>query len=127
MPVQSKRKKILIIEDEKILSTMYQASFEREGFDVAAAATVQEAIGAAKAEKPDFILLDILLSGGNGLDFLRQKNETPEISSTPVLVFSAYDHAETKKQALLLGARDYFLKTDHTPQEVVEKVKEYLA
>ena len=120
------QKKILIVEDEKMLSEMYRDSFEREGFEVVIATTGQEAVDVAKAEKPDFILLDILLPNEDGLYFLRKKKKTPEISSLPVLVFSAYDHAETKKQAFLLGAHEYLIKTDYTPQEIVKKVEQYL-
>jgi len=127
MTAKEAGKKILIVEDEKLLSELYRDSFEHEGFKVVVATTGQEAVNVAKAEKPDFILLDILLPSENGLYFLRQKKEIPEISSIPVLIFSAYDHAETKKEALLLGVRDYFIKTDYTPQEIVKKAKEYLA
>ena len=55
------QKKILIVEDEKMLSEMYRDSFEREGFEVVIATTGQEAVDVAKAEKHDFILLDIIL------------------------------------------------------------------
>ena len=126
MNAKLKGKKILIVEDEKVLYEMYRDSFESAGFEVIMATTGQKAVDTAKAEKPDFILLDILLPDEDGLYFLRQKKKTPEISSIPVLVFSAYDHAETKKEAFRLGAQDYFIKTDYTPQEIVKKVKEYL-
>ena len=119
-------KKILIVEDEKVLYEMYRDSFESAGFEVTVATTGQEAVVAAKAEKPDFILLDMLLPNGNGLYFLKEKKKTPEISSLPVLVFSAYDHTETRNEAFRLGAQDYFIKTDYTPKEIVKKVKEYL-
>ena len=125
MPAQNKGKKILIVEDEKVLYEMYRDSFESAGFEVAIATTGQEAVDMAKAEKPDFILLDILLPDEDGLYFLRQKKKTPEISSLPVLVFSAYDHTETRNEAFRLGAQDYLIKTDYTPQEIVKKVKEY--
>lgn len=126
MNAKLKGKKILIVEDEKLLSEMYRDSFAGAGFEVIIATTGQEAVDTAKAEKPDFILLDILLPSEDGLYFLRQKKKTPEISSIPVLVFSAYDHAETKKEASRLGAYDYLIKTDYTPQEIVKKIEKYL-
>ena len=70
MPKKSEKKKILIVEDEDLLSEMYQEVFQKEGFRVVTAKTAQEAIGIAEAEKPNFILLDILLPGDNGIYFL---------------------------------------------------------
>ncbi len=119
-------KKILIIEDEKILVEMYRDKFTQAGFEIALANSAEEGIKAAFKEKPDLILLDILLPRENGISFLAWLREQPEISSIPVVAFSNYDDPETKKEALRLGAKDYLIKTSYTPQEIIEKVKNYL-
>ena len=119
-------KKILIIEDEKVLSEMYQDVFLQEGFKVSLASTAEEGLEAAKKEKPDFILLDILLPKENGVSFLKKLKAEPEISSIPIVAFSNYDDPHTRKEATDLGIKDYLLKTDFTPQDLVDKIKSYL-
>jgi len=126
MPKKSEKKKILIVEDEDLLSEMYQEVFQKEGFRVVTAKTAQEAIGIAEAEKPNFILLDILLPGDNGIYFLEQRKARPELASIPVIAFSNFDDLQMKNDAFSLGAQDYLLKTNYTPQEIVSKVKEYV-
>lgn len=119
-------KKILIIEDEKILAGMYQEKFIQAGFEVFLAFESEEGLKIAKEVKPDLIILDILLPRENGITFLGWLRKDPEVCSTPVVAFSNYDDAETKREAARLGVKDYLIKTSYTPQEIVEKVKNYL-
>jgi DNA-binding response OmpR family regulator len=119
-------KKILIVEDEKILAEMYKDRFTQAGFEVTLAFESKEALKLAKKEKPDLVLLDILLPRENGIFFLEQLRKDSEIASIPVVAFSNYDDLETKTRALRLGVKDYLLKTNFTPKEIVEKIKLYL-
>ena len=119
-------KKILIIEDEKILAEMYLDKFIQAGFEVFLAFESKAGLELAKKEKPDLIILDILLPRENGIVFLTWLRKDPEISSIPVVAFSNYDDPATKKEAARLGAKEYLIKTSYTPQEIVEKIKEYL-
>ncbi len=118
-------KKILLIEDEKILSAMYQDKFTEAGFEVSATFEAKEGLELAKKEKPDLIILDILLPRENGVYFLTELKKDLEISSIPVVVFSNYDDPETKKKSIQLGAKEYLIKTNYTPQEIVKKIKDY--
>lgn len=119
-------KKILFIEDEQILAEMYRESFFQAGFKVVSALSAEEGLVLIRKEKPDLVVLDILLPRSNGISFLKEQKKDPTISSIPVVAFSNYDDPETKKEALELGAKDYLIKTNYTPREVVEKIKEYL-
>jgi len=119
-------KKILIIEDEKLLAEMYKEKLEMEGFKVLLAFNVNEGIEIAKREKPDLILLDILLSGENGITFLKRQKENKGIAKIPVLAFSNYDEPTTRKEVTNLGVKEYLIKTNFTPKEVIEKIKSYL-
>ena len=119
-------KKILLIEDEKILAEMYRDKFTQAGFKVYLTFESKEGLALAKKEKPDLILLDILLPRENGIVFLTRLKKDPEISSIPVVAFSNYDDPETKKRALELGVKDYLIKTNYTPQEIIKKIKEHL-
>jgi len=115
--------KILIIEDEPILAEMYQDKFIKSGFEVLASFSAEEGLEMIKKERPNLVLLDILLPKENGVTFLDWLRKDIEITSIPVLAFSNYDDEETKKRAFDLGAKDYLIKTNHTPQEIVEKIK----
>jgi DNA-binding response OmpR family regulator len=119
-------KKILLVEDEKILAEMYCEKFSQKKFKAILASSAEEELVLAKKEKPDLIVLDILLPRGNGLFFLKERKKDPKISAIPVVAFSNYDDPETKREAIQLGVKEYLIKTDYTPKEVVEKIKEYL-
>ena len=120
------KKKILIVEDEKILAEMYHDRFVQAGFKVVMASSAEEAIETALKEKPDLILLDILLPRENGIGFLGKLRKNPKIASIKVVAFSNYDDPNTKKEALEAGVEDYLIKTNYTPQEIIEKIKGYL-
>ena len=126
MPALSTKKKILIVEDEAMLSEMYQEVFEKEGFDVVTASTGREAVKVAEDEKPNFVLLDILLPEENGIYFLEQRKLQPSLLAIPVVAFSNFDESNIKKRAFELGVKDYLIKTNYIPQEVVNKVKTYI-
>jgi len=119
-------KKILIIEDEKILREMYAQKFSQAGFEVVLATGAEDGLELAKKEKPDLILLDILLPKENGIFFLKKLRRDPWISQSEVVAFSNFDDPETREEAEGLGIRSYLIKTDFTPKEIVEKIKEYL-
>jgi len=119
-------KKILLIEDERILGEMYKEKFEQEGFKMVLSVDAEKGVELAKKEKPDLIILDILLPEKDGIFFLEQQMKDPEIASIPVVALSNYDHPEARKRALALGAKEYIIKTDFTPQEIVKKIKKYL-
>lgn len=119
-------KKILIVEDEKILAEIYRDKFTEAGFEVSATFEAKEGLKLAKKEKPDLIVLDILLPRENGVYFLTELKNDLEISSIPVVVFSNFDDPETKRTALRLGVKDYLIKTNYTPKEIVAKIKNYL-
>jgi DNA-binding response OmpR family regulator len=119
-------KKILIIEDEKDLAEMYKEKLEIEGFQVFLAESIEEGLKVTKKEKPDLILLDILLGEENGISFLKKQKKDKEIFEIPVVAFSNYDNSQTKNEAKKLGVKEYLMKTDFTPKEFVEKIKMYL-
>ncbi len=114
--------KILIIEDEQILIRMYQEKFEQAGFAVVSAFDVESGLELAKNEKPNIVILDILLPQNNGLFFLEQVKKEKELTSTPIIAFSNYDDPKTIQRAKELGAKDYLIKTNYTPDEIVAKV-----
>lgn len=118
--------KILIIEDEEILAEMYRDKFLEAGFDVFSAFNSKDGLMLAKKEKPDLIVLDIILPRENGISFLKKLREEKDIFSIPVVVLSNYDDPQTKKEAKQLKAKNYLIKTDFTPDQLVRKIKKYI-
>jgi two-component system alkaline phosphatase synthesis response regulator PhoP len=119
--------KILVVEDERLMAEMYRDRFSQKGYQVFWARDSEEAFELAKKEKPDLILLDILLPTDNGIALLKRIREDPSISKLKVIAFSNYDEIRTKKEAFKLGVEDYLIKTQYTPNQLLDKVKQYLS
>lgn len=115
-------KKILLIEDEKILSEMYETRLKREGFEVVNTRDAEGGLELIKKEKPDLILLDLLLPGMQGQEALKVLKEDPKTKDIPVIIFSNYDTPEVRKEAEKYGVR-YILKANVTTRDLVELVK----
>lgn len=119
-------KTILIAEDEDFLSSALKDNLEAEGYAVEVAANGEEAVKRLRKKLPNLILLDLLMPKKDGFYVLTEAKNNPEWKLVPIIVLSNLgDDAEIKK-ALALGASDYFVKSQHPIEEVVEKVKEYL-
>ncbi len=119
-------KKILIIEDEKMLTDIYEERFKREGFEVHSAISAEEGLEKAIEVKPDLIILDILLPKGNGTDFLEKMQKRDDIKDTKVIAYSNYDDNETREKAMRLGAKEYLIKTNYTPKEILDLINKYI-
>ena len=114
--------KILIIEDEEVLSLVLGEKFKNEGYETMIASDGQEAQPKAEKFRPDVILLDLILPKKGGLEVLEDFKMDAELKIIPVIVLSNLETDETIKKALSLGAVDYFVKTQHPIAEIVEKV-----
>ena len=115
--------KILIVDDEEILRRIYSDRLTFEGFDVDSAADGEAALSKIKSSAPNLVLLDILMPKLNGLQVLEQLNANPELKKIPVIVLSNVANDENIKKALALGAKDYLLKTNFSPNEIISKIK----
>ncbi len=118
--------KILLIEDDPFLLGMYSRKFEAEGFKVIMANSGDDGIKAAKKEKPDIILLDILIPSVNGFEVLKHLKNELETKYIPVIILTNLSQREEIEQGLSLGAEEYLIKAHCIPSEIVEKVKEVL-
>jgi len=118
--------KILIIEDEQNIAQMYKEKFEKANFVVFLAFNAKDGILLTKKEKPDLILLDILLPQEDGITFLQWLRSDPEISPIPVVVISNYEDQKIMEETSKLGVKEYLLKANYTPGQLLEKIKNYL-
>lgn len=119
-------KTILIVEDEEILSKNLAEHFTQEGYQVLVAKDGVEALKLVKENKPTIILLDIILPQMDGLDVLTALKGDLGFRTIPVIVMSNLEQGEEIKEALKLGATDYFVKAQHSMVEIAEIIKKYL-
>lgn len=115
--------KILLVEDDTFLSDMYVTKFSRLGYDIDTAYDGEEGLKKIKKQKPDIILLDIRLPIKNGFEVLKELKQDDATKKIPVLLLTNLGQKEDIEKGIKLGARDYMIKSQFTPQEVVEKVK----
>lgn len=120
------KKKILLIEDDSFLISMYTVKFELENFEVVAAEDGEKGLGLAIKEKPDIILLDILLPKMNGFEVLKELKNNKETSPIPVILLTNLSQKNEIEQGLALGAQDYLIKAHFMPSEVMDKIKKVL-
>ncbi|MDO8560918.1 MAG: response regulator [bacterium] len=115
---------VLIVEDDKFLSTLLSEKLQREGIFVVSAENGEEALIKMKADpQPQVILLDLLLPIVDGFEVLRRMREDQELKRIPVLVLSNLGQESDIKRAKDLGAVDYMVKAYFTPGEIVDKVR----
>jgi DNA-binding response OmpR family regulator len=118
--------RILIVEDEEFLVRTLQDNLSFDGLVVDVAGNGEEAVNKIEKNKPNLILLDLLLPKQDGFYVLEEVKKNPEWKLIPVIVLSNLGGDNEIKKALNMGADDYFVKLQHPIQEVVEKVKDYL-
>ena len=118
--------KIVIVEDEEALARVLKEKFENEGFEIDLAMDGKVALPTIQKMRPDLVLLDLMLPKRDGIDVLRDIKADRDLENLPVIVLSNLDGDEDIKQAISLGAKDYFVKSQHPIKEVVEKVKDFL-
>ena len=121
------KKKILLAEDDKFICKAYMDGLAKAGFEVFIAHDGVEAMNKIKSQKFDLILLDLVMPSKNGFEVLEELIINPGMSNAPVVVLSNLGQESDTKKAKDLGAVDYFIKSNTSMKEVVEKIKFHLA
>jgi len=116
------KKTILIIEDDKFLRELIAKKLTDAGYDSSEAADGEEGLKKIKEEKPDLILLDLILPGIDGFEVLSRTREDPALTSIPVIILSNLGQKDDVERGLKLGAIDYLIKAHFTPNEIIEKI-----
>lgn len=119
-------KKILLVEDDTALASVYRSRLELEGFTVDEVNNGEEALSKAVDFKPDLILLDAMMPKISGFDVLDILRNTPETSNVRVVMLTALSQAKDKERAESLGADDYLVKSQVVIGDVVERIKYHL-
>lgn len=119
------KKKILVVEDDFYIREIYQMEAEYEGYIVIAAADGQEAIEKVKLERPDLVLLDLMLPKVDGITVLKTIKSDPQLQHIPCVILTNLEDEAKKQEAKDAGAANYILKVQGTPQSVIRSLSKY--
>lgn len=119
-------KKILIVEDDTALYTLYATELEIKNYEVSNVSDGTLAIQAMKEQKPDLVLLDLVLPGRNGLDILKEMREDSDLEEVKVIILTNFGNEDNVSTALELGAAEYIMKYKIVPSELSVKIASIL-
>ena len=119
-------KRILFIEDESALQKAFGDILKQEGYEMISALNGEEGLKLAKTEKPDLILLDLILPKLHGFEVLEKLKADEETKDIPIIILTNLEGTDDIEKALKLGATTYLVKASYTLEEVIEKVKKAL-
>ena len=115
-------KKILLIEDEEIMIGLLQKKLTNEGYEISVARDGEEGLKAMREVRPDLVLLDIIMPKMGGFEVMEGMQKDKELKKIPVIVISNSGQPVELDKAQKLGAKDWLIKTEFDPQEVLNKV-----
>ena len=119
-----KKKKILIVEDDFFTIKLYTRLLEDAGFEVTSTPTAEGFIALAKREKPDLIIVDLMLMNGNGFEIIKSIRSTTGIKKIPIITLSNLGQETDINEAIRKGSNKYFVKSNTRFEEVIEAVKQ---
>lgn len=123
---ENKKVKVLIIEDDSYISDMYKIKFESENFETIVAEDGINGIKEIEKQKPDIVLLDIVMPKVDGFSVLKMIKKNEDSKDIPVVLLTNLGQKDNVERGFELGATSYIIKAHFTPSEVVKKVKEIL-
>jgi CheY-like chemotaxis protein len=120
-------RRVLLAEDDRFLRRAAESRLRQNGFTVLPAVDGEEALKVARAERPDLILLDLIMPKLQGFEVLKALKQDPATAPIPVIVLSNLGQDEDLKRAMELGAIAYFIKAHLSLQDLVQRVAQTLA
>ena len=118
--------KVLLVEDDQFLIDIYTTKLKSEGFDLLLAQEGEEALEKIKNDKPDLVILDIVLPNVDGWQVLKQIKDIQGAEKIKILVLSNLGQKEEVEKGLKLGADKYLIKSNFTPSQVVAELKKLI-
>lgn len=122
----AKKIKLLLVEDDPDQILLYRTQFEQDGFKVFDTKTYEGVERILVKEKPDMVLLDLVLGAESGEEILKKLKEKHVTDVIPVMIFSNLRSEKDEEKFIELGARNYWPKTKYLPREYGELIKKYL-
>lgn len=121
------KEKIILIEDDYFLATLYKDALIRAEYDVLLARDGEEALNLIKENvDASLILLDLILPKINGIDVLKEIKNDPKTKNLSVIVLSNLNEESLKQESLRLGANAFLVKAESTPAQIIETAKQYI-
>ena len=120
------KKKVMIVEDDAVLVNALTLSLEDEGYDISVATDGEEAEKMILKEKPDLILLDLLLPIKSGFEVLKAIRENAETKNISVVILTNFEQETSVDEGMRLGAKDYIVKANIDIKDIPAIVKKYL-
>ena len=118
--------KIMLVEDDNNLREIYQARLNSEGYETVTASDGEEALSIVGKEKPDLIILDVMMPKISGFDTLDLLKNSPVTKDIKVIMMTALSQAEDRARAQKLGAQNYLVKSQVTLEDIVKAIKDAL-
>ena len=118
--------KILIIDDEELMIAPYEMVLSNAGYKVLTTPRASEGLEIIDKEKPDVVLLDMLMPEMNGIDFLQILKFKKKIGMQHIIVFSNIENPELVRAVNTLGVKDFLLKVEYTPHQLAEYIANIL-
>ena len=118
--------KILVGEDDRFLAKAYNVKLIKAGFDVVLAANGEEVVAKALSEKPDLILLDLIMPKKDGFEALEEIKKLAPTKNIPVIILSNLGQIEDIQRGKELGASDYLVKSNISINDIVSKINQLL-
>lgn len=125
MAESTKQKYIMVAEDDKYYANIFKLKLSKEGYRVAVVGDGAQVLALLKKEKPNLILLDLIMPVKDGFETLRELKADKSLEDVNVIVISNLGQKEDVEKAKKLGAIDYLVKANVSVQEMVEKVKKH--
>lgn len=119
-------KKILIVEDDKFLRELISQKLIKVGFEIITAEDGETALKIIIDNKPALVLLDLIMPGIDGFGVLTEMKKNEETEKIPVIILSNLGQKEEIEKGMRLGATDFMIKAQFSPNEIVDKVKSIL-
>lgn len=119
-------KKILVAEDDKFLGNAYRVKLTKAGFEIKLATDGAEALKILETFTPDLILLDLVMPVKDGFAALKEIKESDKLKNIPVIIASNLGQKEDVEKGLKLGAKDFFIKSDMSLENLINKINSYI-
>lgn len=119
-------KRILLVEDDDALASVYIVRLQAEGFDTKRVANGEDALATAVSYKPDLVLLDVMMPKVSGFDVLDILRNTPETANLKIIILTALSQESDKERAKALGVDDYLVKSQVVVSDVIDRIKHHL-
>ncbi len=122
----TRKRKILLVEDDDALANVYIMRLEAEDFDAKRVANGEDALAAAREYKPDLVLLDVMMPKISGFDVLDILRNTPDTMNLKIIMLTALSQDSDKERAQGLGVDDYLVKSQVVISDVMDRIRHHL-